>query len=220
MRRMDYFELLGLPPDAPADSVRSAAVELLREYRVEGTSGSSEVQGLVQQIADLVGKAHDTLIDPAARARYRDELRDGGVKHEVGAAVGRMLEAESAFRRGEQLLVAGKLPGAHAAFREAVELQPEEGEFLALLGWTTHAQAPGDADASQRALTSSPARWSAAPPWTVPTSTRATSTRRWDKAQALGEYEKAVECNPACTEALRELSILNWAARLGQTAVR
>ncbi len=65
MRRMDYFELLGLPPDAPADAVRSAAVELLHEYRLVGTPGSSDVQGLVQQIADLVGIAHDTLIDPA-----------------------------------------------------------------------------------------------------------------------------------------------------------
>ncbi|MGZ3480340.1 MAG: hypothetical protein ACXU81_08320, partial [Myxococcaceae bacterium] len=34
-----------------------------------------------------------------------------------------------------------------------------------------------------------------------------------DTAGAQGEYEKAVECNPACNEALRELSILTWAAR-------
>ena len=36
-------------------------------------------------------------------------------------------------------------------------------------------------------------------------------------ADAQGEYEKAVECNPGCTEALRELSILTWAARLAQS---
>jgi tetratricopeptide (TPR) repeat protein len=35
--------------------------------------------------------------------------------------------------------------------------------------------------------------------------------------EAQGEYEKAVECNPGCTEALRELSILTWAARLAQS---
>ena len=127
-----------------------------------------------------------------------------------------MLEAESAFRRGEQLLAAGKLPGAHAAFRRGGGLQPEEGEFLALLGWTTHAQAPGDADATQRALellTEAVDR--------SPTLDRAhlykghVHKALGDNAQAQGEYEKAVECNPACTEALRELSILNWAARLG-----
>jgi hypothetical protein len=66
MRRMDYFELLGLRRDAPAEAVRSAAVELLREYRVDGPNSSAEVRTLVQQIADLVGQAHDTLVEPGA----------------------------------------------------------------------------------------------------------------------------------------------------------
>ncbi|HVP62436.1 MAG TPA: response regulator [Myxococcaceae bacterium] len=217
MRQMDYFELLGLHPDAPPDQVRSAAVELLREYHVDGPVGSPEVQGLVQQIADLVEKAHDTLVDLAARARYRAELREGGVKHEVGEAVGRMLEAESAFRRGEQLLAAGDVPGAHGAFGEAVRLQPEEGEFLALLGWSTHARAPADADASRRALLLLGEAVERSP-----TLDRAhlykghVHKALGQTAEAQGEYEKAVECNPGCTEALRELSILTWAARLSQ----
>ena len=85
MRRMDYFELLGLRHDAPAEAVRSAAMELLREYRVDGPTSSAEVQTLVQQIADLVGQAHDTLVEPGARARIRGraacrrgEARGGG----------------------------------------------------------------------------------------------------------------------------------------------
>ncbi|HET9036313.1 MAG TPA: response regulator [Myxococcaceae bacterium] len=218
MRRMDYFELLGLRHDAPPDAVRSAAVELLREYRVDGPASSAEVETVVHQIAELVGKAHDTLIDAAARARYEAELRAGGVKHEVGEAVGRMLEAESAFRRGEQLLAAGDLPGAHAAFSEAVRLQPEEGEFLALLGWSTHARAPSDAVAGREALT-----LLAEAVERSPTLDRAhlykghVHKALGQNGEAQGEYEKAVECNPGCTEALRELSILTWAARLAQS---
>jgi len=217
MRRMDYFELLGLRHDAPPDAVRSAAVELLREYRVDGPASSAEVETVVHQIAELVGKAHDTLVDPASRDRYRAELRVGGVKHEVGEAVGRMLEAESAFRRGEQLLAAGNVPGAHAAFSEAVRLQPDEGEFLALLGWTTHARAPSDAVAGREALT-----FLAEAVERSPTLDRAhlykghVHKALGQTGEAQGEYEKAVECNPGCTEALRELSILTWAARLAQ----
>src|SRR5262249_56373286 len=82
MRRMDYFELLGLRRDAPAGAVRSAAVELLREYRVDGPTSSTEVETVVKQIADLVGLAHDTLVEPGARARYQAELRAGGGTHE------------------------------------------------------------------------------------------------------------------------------------------
>jgi len=218
MRRMDYFELLSLPPEAPPEAVRSAAVELLREYKVDVPAESAEVQRLVQQIAELVGQAHDTLIDPDARARYQAELRAGGVKHEVGDAVGRMLEAESAFRKGEQLLAGGEVAGAHAAFSEAVRLQPDEGEFLALLGWSTHARAPGDVDRGLEAL-----RLLAEAVQKSPALDRAhlykghVHKALGQTSQAQGEYEKAVECNPACTEALRELSILTWSARRTQS---
>ena len=218
MRRMDFFELLGLRRDAPAGAVRTAAVELLREYRVDGPTSSTEVETVVKQIADLVGQAHDTLVEPGARARYESELKAGGVKHEVGEAVGRMLEAESTFRRGEQLLASGDLPGAYAAFSEAVRLQPEEGEFLALLGWTTHARAPTDAGAGRQALSLLGDAVERSP-----TLDRAhlykghVHKALGQTAEAQGEYEKAVECNPGCTEALRELSILTWAARLTQS---
>ena len=216
MRRMDYFELLGLRRDAPAQAVRTAAVELLREYRVDGPTSSTEVETVVQQISDLVGQAHDTLVEPGARARYEAELRAGGVKHEVGEAVGRMLEAESAFRRGEQLLASGDVPGAYAAFSEAVRLQPEEGEFLALLGWATHARAPADSAAGRQALGLLGDAVERSP-----TLDRAhlykghVHKALGQTAEAQGEYEKAVECNPGCTEALRELSILTWSARHG-----
>ena len=218
MRRMDFFELLGLRRDAPAGAVRAAAVELLREYRVDGPTSSTEVETVVKQIADLVGQAHDTLVEPGARARYEAELRAGGVKHEVGEVVGRMLEAESAFRRGEQLLASGDVPGAYTAFSEAVRLQPEEGEFLALLGWATHARAPADAGAGRQAL-----RLLGEAVERSPTLDRAhlykghVHKALGQTAEAHGEYEKAVECNPGCTEALRELSILTWAARLAQS---
>ena len=217
MRRMDYFELLGISAKAPPEAVRNAAVELLREYKVDVPAEAAEVQGLAQQIAELVGAAHDTLIDPGARARYQAELRAGGVKHEVGDAVGRMLEAESAFRKGEQLLAGGEVAGAHSAFAEAVRLQPDEGEFLALLGWATHARAPADADVGLEAL-----RLLGEAVQKSPALDRAhlykghVHKALGQTSQAQGEYEKAVECNPACTEALRELSILTWAARLEQ----
>jgi len=139
------------------------------------------------------------------------------VKHEVGEAVGRMLEAESAFRRGEQLLTGGDLAGAHSAFAEAVRLQPDEGEFTALLGWTTHARAPMDVAAGQEALV-----LLAGAVERSPSLDRAhlfkghVHKALGQTTEAQAEYEKAVECNPGCTEALRELSILTWAARLQQ----
>jgi len=99
-----------------------------------------------------------------------------------------------------------------------VRLQPEEGEFLALLGWTTHARAPTDAGAGRQALSLLGDAVERSP-----TLDRAhlykghVHKALGQTAEAQGEYEKAVECNPGCTEALRELSILTWAARLTQS---
>ena len=99
-----------------------------------------------------------------------------------------------------------------------MRLQPEEGEFLALLGWTTHARAPGDDGAGRQALT-----LLAEAVDRSPTLDRAhlykghVHKALGQNVDAQGEYEKAVECNPGCTEALRELSILTWAARLAQS---
>jgi tetratricopeptide (TPR) repeat protein len=217
MRRMDFFELLGVRRDASADDVRRASVELLREYHVDARGGPPETRGLAEQVQQLVQDAHDTLVDPERRSRYEEQLGDGGVRHEVGEAVGRMLEAESSFRRGEQLLASGDVAAAHGAFSDAVRLQPEEGEFLAMLGWTTHQRAPDDKRAAaegllllEQAVERSPALDRA-------------HLFKGHLHKALGqpreaqaEYEKAVECNPGCTEALRELSILGWASRVPQ----
>jgi tetratricopeptide (TPR) repeat protein len=139
------------------------------------------------------------------------------VRHEVGEAVGRMLEAESSFRRGEQLLAAGDSAGAHAAFQEAVKLQPDEGEFVALLGWATHQRAPTDAEAGAEALALLGQAVEKTPALDRAHLFKAHVHKALGQgSEAQAEYEKAVECNPGCTEALRELSILTWASRLSQ----
>jgi DNA-binding response OmpR family regulator len=217
MKRMDFFELLGLRHDAPPEAVRQAAVELLREYRLDAPAQSAEVQAAADQVAALVREAHDTLADPQRRARYLEELGQGGIRHEVGEAVGRMLEAESAFRRGEQLLASGEVPAAYAAFEEAVQLQPDEGEFLAMLGWTVFRRAPTDAEAGADALAMLTQAVEKSPALDRAHLYKGHVHKALGQAaEAQAEYEKAVECNPGCTEALRELSILTWASRATQ----
>jgi len=131
--------------------------------------------------------------------------------------VGRMLEAESAFRRGEQLLAAGEMPAAHAAFEEAVQLQPDEGEFLAMLGWTVFRRAPTDAEAGADALAMLIQAVEKSPALDRAHLYKGHVHKGLGQAaEAQAEYEKAVECNPGCTEALRELSILTWASRAAQ----
>ena len=217
MKRMDFFELLGLRHDAAADDVRRAHRELVREYHLDKFVGSSsaEVRELARSIQELLTSARDTLVDGAARAEYRMQLGSGGVRHEVGEAVGRMLQAESTFRRGQQLLAAGDAAAARALFDEAVQLQPEEGEFVAYLAWARFQEGLGDAERAEAARVE------------LERATRLSPTLErahlylGQVLKALGQaeeatraFERALECNPSSAEALRELSILSWAARL------
>lgn len=74
---------------------------------------------------------------------------DGGV---LDARVEQLLAAERAFRRGQRALDRDRPAEAALAFARAVELCPDEGRFLAHLGWARHAAEPADAAVLAEAL--------------------------------------------------------------------
>ncbi len=217
MKRMDFFELLGVRSDAPPEEVRRAHRELVREYHLDKFVGSSsaEVQKLAAAIQELLGKARDALVDAAARAEYRSQLGSGGVRHEVGEAVGRMLQAESTFRRGQQLLAAGDVAGARALFEEAVQLQPEEGEFVAYLGWARFQQSPDVAEEAQISRAALERAVALSPTLEKAHLFLGYVLKALGRAEeATRAFERALECNPSSGDALKELSILSWAHQL------
>ncbi|MCC7541401.1 MAG: response regulator [Deltaproteobacteria bacterium] len=125
-------------------------------------------------------------------------------------AVERIFEAEHHFRRGESALRRAKYEQAVDAIERAVALCPEEGEFLAYLGYVRYLAKPTDAavvekaiEDLQRATVSSPkldrahlflGRVRAA---------------QGDKRQARAAYQKALLANPDCREALEEMRRLD-----------
>ena len=217
MKRMDYFELLGVRSDASADEVRRAHRELVREYHLDKFVGSSsaEVRELAKSVQELLASARDALVDASARADYRLKLGSGGVRHEVGEAVGRMLQAESTFRRGQQLLAVGDVVGARGLFEEAVQLQPEEGEFVAYLGWARFQASPDVPEEAQIAQAALERAVQLSPTLEKAHLFLGSVLKALGRAEeATHAFERALECNPSSAEALRELSILSWAVRL------
>ncbi len=207
MRKLDYFEILGVKQDATREDIKRAYFALAKEYHPDRhfSSASAETRALAQQIYDLISTAHDTLTDPAERKRYVEELR-AGEKRPDDADVGRILAAEGKFQRGEELMRQRHYGDAHALFREAIALYPDEGEFHAWEGWAHFQAKPAAAEEAMRSIE------------------RAVSLNpRLDKSylflgyiykasgrpdRAERQFEKAIQCNPDCTEALRELRLL------------
>jgi curved DNA-binding protein CbpA len=210
MRKLDYFEILGVPTSASREEVKRAYFALAKEYHPDKHFGSSsaEVRQLAQQLYDLISSAHDTLTDPVERDRYLKEVA-AGVKREMGEDVGKILAAEGKFQKGEELMRQRNYAGAHAHFKEAIDLYGDEGEFHAWLGWADFHLNPTETKAIDGAVAHIETAISLNPKIDKPYLFLGyiyKATGRPDKAEKL--FEKAIQANPDCTEALRELRLL------------
>jgi curved DNA-binding protein CbpA len=206
-RKQDYFEILGVTRTASREDIKRAYFALAREYHPDRhfQSASAELRQLAQQLYHLISTAHDTLTDPAERERYLAELAKGPPRaHDED--VGKILAAEGKFQKGEELMRQRKYAEAHKAFREAVALYPDEGEFHAWLGWSLFQANPNAAEDAVRSIEHAASL--------NPKLDRSylflgyihKAMGRLDKAEK--QFEKAVQSNPDCTEALRELRLL------------
>ncbi len=70
---LDYYRLLGIPPDADQHRIRSAYRSLAKRCHPDTNHGSDAAAELFRQI----NNAYRILSDPARRARYDEELAKG-----------------------------------------------------------------------------------------------------------------------------------------------
>lgn len=212
MRKLDYFEILGVKRTATREEIKRAYFALAKEYHPDKhtVSKSAEVRQLAQQLYDLISSAHDTLTDAAERERYVASL-DQGHKHDMGEDVGKILAAEGKFQRGEEFMRNRQYAEAFSAFKEAAVLYPEEGEFFAWLGWARFHTNPATADEAmvdiENAINLNPRLDKSY----LFLGYIHKATGRPDKAEK--QFEKAIQANPDCTEALRELRLLGKSKR-------
>jgi DNA-binding response OmpR family regulator len=212
MRKLDYFEILGIKRTATREDIKRAYFALAKEYHPDrhSSSRSAEARELAQQLYDLISAAHDTLADPTERERYVEELKSGR-RRDMGHDVSKILAAEGKFQRGEEFMRQRQYAEAVTAFHEAVALYGEEGEFYAWLGWARFQANPADTELSivdiEKAISLSPKLDKSY----LFLGYIHKATGRPDKAEK--QFEKAIQANPDCTEALRELRLLGKAKR-------
>jgi CheY-like chemotaxis protein len=216
LRKMDYYELLGVGTNAPREEIKRAYFALAKEYHPDKhySSSSAEVRQLARELFDLISQAHDTLADPDERERYTAELQAGMRRDLGGKETNKILAAEGKFQKGEELLRERHFKPALDHFMEAIALYDEEGEFHAYLGWTLFQLNPADAtqvDRSLKALERAVVLNPKLDRSYLFTGYIYKATGRPDKAEK--QFEKAIQCNPDCTEALRELRILGRSKR-------
>jgi curved DNA-binding protein CbpA len=211
MRKQDYFDILGVSKNAPVSEIKKAYFSLAKQYHPDriAVSSTAEIRTLADEIFSLLSTANEVLTDEERRAQYLEEL-SSGAKRGVSSEVSKILSAEGLFQKGEMALRRRDYGQALQLFEEAVRLCPEEGEFHAYLGWTMFQNDPKNEDVVRRARDALNQAVALNPKVDKAYLFLGYIYKAMNyKEMAEHEFEKAIQCNPDCTEALRELRLLN-----------
>jgi CheY-like chemotaxis protein len=139
-----HFEVLEVEQSASTSQIKSAFFKMAKRYHPDRYGGESEDQRTIaSEIFARISTAHEVLSDPEQRREYLQSLR-GETQDENAQEVTQILTAEMQFQKGEVHLKKKEYDQALECFRWAVELNPEEGEFQALYGWTLSLVNPED----------------------------------------------------------------------------
>ena len=208
MMQQDFFSLMGVSDRSGPQELRKAYLSLVKKFHPDRhlhAEASPETTRKINELFQRITAAYELLCDPARREKYLSELR-GEKKPEVEIAD--VLQAETVYQKGMVFLRLKNYPAALEAFREAVRLAPVEPEYLASFAWALHRSDPGDPLLQQKAREALDAA--------LKGNARLATAHLYLGQILKGEgrlkdaeksFERAVHCDPNCTEALRELRL-------------
>lgn len=211
----NYFDLLGVTQMSTISEIKRAYITLAKEFhpdRIPNSAGR-EVRKMAEELFMALTEAHNTLTDENRRKEYIDKIMQKE-KSEAADDVTRLLAAEGKFQQGEEFLKKRLFSRAVESFKEAIDLYPEEAEYFAYYGWALFQSDPENQEVLKKARDA--------------IATAITKNPKLDKAYlfmgyiykginrddlAERQFEKAIQCNPDCTDALRELKLLDMKKR-------
>lgn len=141
-----YYDLLDVDSKLDEDSLVKEATnnfrQLAKEWHVDrydtDALGGGDYREKLQEIFSTINTAHQVLTNAEKRVEYDMEL--SGENTDIGA----ILNAESAFRKGQSMLDTGSYKGAHQQFEIACEENPDDIEYRAHYLYTEYLLVPKD----------------------------------------------------------------------------
>jgi len=206
----DYFEALGLERRCGPGKARKSYYRLAKEYhpdRFLGSDLSAEMSHKINEMFQYITQAYTVLSDPDSCGDYLDELVNGPKK---SIDINQVIEAETFYQEGRAQLHVRHFSAAAKSLQRAIELSPEESEYMTFLAWALFKSAPENAEVRNRAMEVLLASREINPSFDLTHLYLAHVYQAQGKGrQAEKCFEMAVQANPECTEALRELRLIN-----------
>jgi CheY-like chemotaxis protein/tetratricopeptide (TPR) repeat protein len=205
------FEILGIAEDASEAEIRAAYERLSQRTHPDRVGASSDaVRQLAEQVFGRVEAAFEVLVDPRRRQEHLLERRRAGREAAQVDEGRRAVEAELRFQQGQAALRQRAYEIALRCFREAVELFPHEGEYHAHLGWALHCCHPEDPKRAAEAARHIKHGIKLARDREKPYLFMGRVCNAMGRSEvAVRMFTRAVQIQPECVEALRELRLIN-----------
>ncbi|RME38456.1 MAG: response regulator [Deltaproteobacteria bacterium] len=211
LMKCNYFELFGVPENAPRAVLRKAYFRMAKKYhpdRFLQTGVSDDLRQKANELFQHLSQAYETLSDPKACSQYRTRLKQE--KGEAGPRVEDVLKAETAFQKGRHLNRSRRFAEALKELEICMRYSPEEPEYITQYAWALYRCSKDNPAERERALQllQKSAYLNAEIDQTHLYLGLILKDQGRDR-EAEKRFEMAIRCNPDCTEALRELRLYN-----------
>jgi CheY-like chemotaxis protein/tetratricopeptide (TPR) repeat protein len=205
------FAILGVAETASEDEIRAAYERLSERTHPDRVGASSDaVRELAEQVFQRVEAAFEQLGDPRRRQEYLLARRRAGREAAEQDEGRRAVEAELCFQKGQVALRQRAYELALRCFREASDLHPDEGEYHAHLGWALHCCHPEDRKRAEEAIGHIKHGMKLARDREKPYLFMGRVCQAIGRSDvAVKMFTRAVQIQPECVEALRELRLIN-----------
>jgi tetratricopeptide (TPR) repeat protein len=210
LRSENPWQALGVSQDASDERIRAAYAELAKRTHPDRCVGASDtMRKLAEELFARASKAYDAIRDGDARARFFQQRKQAELDAAAQEESERAVHAEREFTRGEALLRARNPREALQAFRNAVESYPEECDYHVYLGWAHYQVAPDAPGRVEEAIKLVMRGRKLAPDRHTPylfLGRLCQAAGHVDNAEKM--YARAIQLDPDCVEAQRELRLV------------
>lgn len=131
----NFFEMLGVESSSSASKARDAYFEIVKRLHPDRLPPPlAPLNQLAQLVFSVLTDAHDTLLDEEKRLRYIGIVRDGGGTPAAQRKLEQTIEGTVEFQKAEVLRKSDATVAERHA-RRAIELDPDQADYYALLAW-------------------------------------------------------------------------------------
>lgn len=222
MRDDTAFGVLGVPRTASEDEIRIAYANLAKRTHPDRfVSASAAAHRMAEEVFGFVSAAYESIGDPASRLTYVRGEADRRKLEEEMAEGQRAVRAELEFQKGEAALRSRRFDVALEHFQRAADTYPDEGEYHAALGYAVHLNKPLDPATLKKAYAHIQRGRKLAPDRAKPYLYLGRLALVEERAEAAEKmFGRAVQLDPDCLDALRELRLINMRREKSKTIVQ